>query len=284
MAKMSIIYKSIVMGLFFCITFQSCTENKFIVKGEISSIQADTTAYLIKGNAKSPTCNVIIDYMYLHPSADNDSLSHSINRILQRITFGSNYTKNSPLEAVTSVKKDLVTQYRNKLSEFYTADLKEGMHEDELPSWYNHEYNIASELKLVRDSIYNFSVTNYEYTGGAHPNTTIQWVNINANTGKELKKSDVFIEGSDKKIIQLITDHLIAEANKKLETDTITSIDGLRENGILLNVDLYVPDFFLITEEGISFLFNRYEIAPYVVGDFQLNIPYAEIENLMKIK
>lgn len=271
---------SILSGLI----LQGCTQTNVAARGEISSLQADTTIALKVGSENSPTCHVTVDYMYLQPSAEKDSLSKQINQTLQRVTFGTDYIKLSPSEAILQLQQQYATTYRKELLSYYEADVKSGMGKEDLPPWYNHEYSISSELTLSRDSIYNYSVTNYQFTGGAHPNTFSNWTNINAHTGKELKKSDVFTEGSDKQIIQLIGRHLLADVNKRLETDTITSLQGLWDNGILLNIDLYVPDNFLITDEGVKFLYNRYDIAPYVMGDFQLNIPYAEIENLMKIK
>lgn len=266
------------------IFLQGCSEPTIIAKGEISSLQADTTVFLGSNTNESPSCNIVIDFMYLKPSSSRDSLSQRINRTLQRITFGTDYENTTPENTLQKLKENYITSYRKDLLPYYEADLKNGMSQEELPPWYNYHYNITSELTIARDSIYNYAVTNYQFTGGAHPNTYASWINLNANTGKELKKSDVFTENSDKEIIQLIGKHLLAEVNNRLETDSIKSLEELQDNGILLNVDLYVPENFLVTDEGIKFLYNRYDIAPYAVGDFQLTIPYAEIENLMKIK
>ena len=86
----------------------------------------------------------------------------------------------------------------------------------------------------------------------AHPNTWAQWVNIDAANGKKLDKSEVFAKGAEEDICRLILDKLLAEANKKLETDTLTCVEGLQAVGILLDTDLYVPDNFLL--ENVWFL------------------------------
>lgn len=275
---------TILLSAIIGISLFGCTKSTNVEKGAITSLQADTTVALQVGSEDSPNCHITIDYMYLHPSSNTDSLSQQINQTLQRITFGTDFIKVSPEDALSQVQSELISTYRKNLLSFYKADLKSGIKKEEMPPWYNHEYSITSELSLARDSIYNYAVTNYQFTGGAHPSTFTNWTNINANTGKELKKTDVFTEGSDEKIIELITNHLLTDINNRLKTDTITSLQGLRDNGMLLNIDLYVPDNFLVTDEGVKFLYNRYEIAPYAMGDFQMNIPYAEIENLMKIK
>lgn len=283
MITKSLLQTTFVCGALSCTLLQGCSDKKIMPKGEISSIQADTTVFLKPGNKQSPSCHVAIDFSYIRPGSEQDSLSMQINHQLQRIAFGTNFMKREPEEAIKAVKSYYSSTYVKELESLYDADLKNGAKFDQLPSWYNFEYDISSEIKTSRDSILNYSVTHYENTGGAHPNTYITWANINSHTGKVLTRSDVFTKGSDKKTIELITKYLLKEVNRRLETDTIKTLQGLQDNGMLLNVDLYVPENFLITEEGVTFLYNRYDIAPYVMGDFQLSIPYAEIEKLMKM-
>ena len=66
--------------------------------------------------------------------------------------------------------------------------------------------------------------------------------------------------------------------NRKLETDTLTCLEGLNEVGVLLDTDLYIPDNFLLGKKGVTFLYNTYDIAPYYMGRFELTVPYKEID------
>lgn len=67
-----------------------------------------------------------------------------------------------------------------------------------------------------------------------------------------------------------------------METDTITSVEGLQSVGILLDTDIYIPENFLLDKNGVTFYYNRYEIAPYAAGDFSLTVPYDEISAYLK--
>ena len=91
----------------------------------------------------------------------------------------------------------------------------------------------------------------------------------------------MFAKGSERDICGLILDKLLAESNKKLDTDTLTCIEGLQSVGILLDTDLYVPDNFLLEKEGVTFLYNTYDIAPYYMGRFQLTVTYEEINTYL---
>lgn len=44
---------------------------------------------------------------------------------------------------------------------------------------------------------------------------------------------------------------------------------------------MYVPDNFLLEKNEASFLYNKYDIAPYAMGTIVLSLPYAEIEKYM---
>ena len=38
---------------------------------------------------------------------------------------------------------------------------------------------------------------------------------------------------------------------------------------------------FVITKEGVKFLFDRYELAPYVNGDFNVTLLFSEIDDVL---
>lgn len=265
-----------------CFLLFGCTESKQADdKAEIASIQADTVIRLKVEDANSPICKIHLDFMYLKPYSEKDSLSIKVNAILQHI-FSNERIQNAAISNfIDSIKKDYIASYRKDLLKYYEADLHNKEVEN-IPAWYNYEYDITSELSMGRDNIWNYTVTSFQNTGGAHPNTWLKWINIEATTGKVLTKNDVFVPGSEKAICDLILKYLLIESNRRLESvQRLQTLDDLYEAGILLDGDLYVPDNFLLTSDGVTFLYNRYEIAPYSMGDFQLNIPYAEIETYL---
>lgn len=284
MKKRTILNAALACGAVACLSIQSCQNTETAKPAKVSSIQADTLVALKAGEEASPKCKVSIDYMYLEAGDEKDSISAIINSKIQSIAFGDAYGKMTPKEAIPAVVGKYTKDYRDKLTKFYEADIHNGVKPEDIPAWYNYEYEITSELSLNNDSIWNFSVSTFTDTGGAHPNTTIKWANLLAKSGKVLTKNVVFRKDKEKEIIDLILKHLIDEVNQRLETDTITSLEGLKQNGALLDVELYIPDNFLLLEDRISFLYNRYDIAPYSMGEFIIDVPYAEIETMLNRK
>lgn len=269
-------------GMAVCFLLPGCVKKKQLVGStEITSVQADTVIKLKPEAANSPTCKIHLDFMYLKPYSEQDSLTYAINSTLQGAFSDERFKKLPASQFIESIRQNYISSYRDDLLNYYEADLHNKNIED-IPAWYNYEYDITSELCMGRDSIWNYAITSYQNTGGAHPNTWTKWINIEAPTGKVLAKNTVFLPGSEGAICDLILKYLLIEANKRLAgSEELKTLDDLHEAGILLDGDLYVPDNFLLASDGIIFLFNRYEIAPYSMGDFQLNIPYAEIETYL---
>ena len=262
---------AIILSPFVCFLSPGCIEkNQVVEEASIASLQADTTVSLNTAVESSPNCKIHLDFMYLKCS-DKDSVSQSVNQTLQSIFFNEQLSLLSPEIFVDSVMHTYISKYKNDVEKYYQADIKNGVDAKDIPQWYNYEFDITSELaKGKNNQFWNYTVSTFQNTGGAHPNTWGKWVNINASNGKALTKEDIFLPGTDKDICNLILKQLIQEANKRLETDTISSMEGLQSAGVLLDTDLYIPD-------------NRYDIAPYSMGDFQLTVPYAEIETYLKL-
>lgn len=278
------IFPSILLcGALSTMVLPGCIGNRSAEGSRISvdSIPTDTTVLLDASNPESPQCQIKINFTYLKSAEANDSLTDVINKVLEEAFSSAHAGAASPETFVSSIKESLVNDYLRDVQAPYQTDVKNGMKSDEIPNWYNYEYEITSTLTEGKDSIWNYAVTTYENTGGAHPNTWSHWVNVDATSGKSLSKKDVFVRGTDEKICQLILPQLLAEANRKLNTDTLTCVAGLQEVGMLLETDLYVPDNFLLGKDGVTFLYNRYDIAPYYMGAFELTVPYQEISTYL---
>lgn len=180
------LFPSVVCGLFSTMMLPGCIGNGTAGGNEVSVdfIPMDTTVYLDEANTESPKCQIKINFKYLKSANKNDSLTQVINQVLEDAFSSAHAGAASPQAFVSSIKESLAGDYLKDVQGSYQTDLKNGMKPDEIPNWYNYEYEINSELQEGKDSIWNYAVTTFQYTGGAHPNTWAQWVNIDAANGK----------------------------------------------------------------------------------------------------
>ncbi|MBE2255533.1 MAG: DUF3298 domain-containing protein [Ignavibacteria bacterium] len=130
-----------------------------------------------------------------------------------------------------------------------------------------------ARIEFQNSNIAVFSLYNFNFLGGAHPNTVTNFMNFDMKTGKVLSLNDIFKPGFESKINQI----LVSEFRKKnnLKPNAPLTDGGLFENSLTYNNN------FAFTKEGFMFYYNNYEIAPYVMGPQVFVIPYSEISDLM---
>lgn len=118
-----------------------------------------------------------------------------------------------------------------------------------------------------------YSVDYYIFTGGAHPNGYTRFFNFRPSTGEIIYTDDVFRKGFERKLNKLLE-------KKFREEFELPASAPLSE--MLFEDKIEYNNNFTFGDNGITFLFNRYEIAPYVFGEIVLEIPYNEINDILK--
>ena len=127
----------------------------------------------------------------------------------------------------------------------------------------------------------NVKATFFEYSGGAHPNEWGKWMNFSKTSGALLTYNDIFMTSSEKVISKMLLDKLIEYISDKYKDEKVNGINDLNNLGILNESDMYISDNFLVGKDEVSFLYNKYDIAPYSVGSIILSLPYSEVKDYM---
>jgi hypothetical protein len=113
------------------------------------------------------------------------------------------------------------------------------------------------------------------YTGGANSNTTITLTNFDLNNGKVIALEDI-VEAEN--LSQLTK---IGESIFKRTNDISNSY---KDKGYWFENDVFqLNDNFIISDSGIVFIYNLYEIAPRSTGITSLFIPKEELTNIIKV-
>ena len=117
----------------------------------------------------------------------------------------------------------------------------------------------SDDIAYNKNDILSYTVNFENYTGGAHGAHSFTNHVIDMKTGNLIKEDDIFIEGFQEDLAQILIDRIAkqntVENPKELENIGFFSIDEIFPNGN-----------FLIDDNGITYTFNEYEIAAYVVG------------------
>lgn len=280
--KKNILY-ALILSTAGCFVLPGCQQRgaKGFLSPQVYTASIDTVIRL-QEESETPSCKINLDFSYLQSDWKNDSTPVQTNATIQRYIFGEAYAGLPPEDVLPTLAEEYARNYQSDVKGLFEADLHHGMAPDDIPAWYNYEFQLSTEMKKGRKGVWNYTATFFQYTGGAHPNTQVTCLNLDPQSGQILDKDDVFNIQDSASICKLIMSELIKETNRRMGTDTITSLDGLQETGILLDTYLYIPANFLLEEDGVTFYYNHYEIAPYSAGSFRLKVGYDDIQTYMK--
>lgn len=114
--------------------------------------------------------------------------------------------------------------------------------------------------------IIHLQTNQYTYTGGAHGSTQILTRTFNAATGRRVNFLDYVKKPQD--MLGIIHDQLTA--------DSVYLFTPVAE--------VPMPQNFLINAQGVTALYNQYEIAPYSSGIIEVPMPYTQLENILDIE
>ncbi|MCR5003741.1 MAG: DUF3298 and DUF4163 domain-containing protein [Bacteroidales bacterium] len=169
----------------------------------------------------------------------------------------------SPREAMKiaadSLRKDYLLTAEDLLATGF-------LHENML-AW-NYEVN-ASQLRVVGNVLSYFAYVS-SYSGGAHGIYYDLYLNLDATTGHPITLSDVFIDPSSEELKASIT----AKAARDERTFEDLSLTG--------NAAVEPSSQFELTNDGIIFIYEPYEIGSYAAGVIDLKFSYYELQNLLK--
>ena len=166
------------------------------------------------------------------------------------------------------MKKKMFTDYIEENKDATDAEVKESA----------TAYSIDESDKLLimfqTSRLVTLAFDNYAYTGGAH-----------GNYGSEFKVLDL----TNNKVLELhdiLTDDGIATLQPKLEVSfrkqfNLRAGDSLTEGGLFEN-KIEPNDNICVTGSGLEFVYNPYEIGPYVMGEIDIFIPFTELTQYLK--
>jgi len=142
---------------------------------------------------------------------------------------------------------------RDKISNGYTSN-------------FSYSQNWTFEIIYQSQTEISFKLLKYEYTGGAHGNTSVKNFNIDLKNMREYKFTDKFKPLNVEKVLEYCTNYCL--------TNNIPIFDNEIEQ---------TPELFNIwnfTNEGLLLTFPQYSIAPYSSGIIEIHIPNKDLKML----
>lgn len=112
------------------------------------------------------------------------------------------------------------------------------------------------------------------YAGGAHGSVYLTYDLIDRESGKALKLKDIV---ADLKGFTKIAEKYFRKTNE------IDPSQSLEDAGYWFEDGFYCSENFYFEGEKMVFIYNQYEVAPYVMGMPGIEIPLKEIKSYLRI-
>ncbi len=264
--------KKIAVCLLAILSLAACQKKQTV---ETEQLTAEETIYLDAPSSDSLYMHFEIEYpIALENATALQPIQHDITTHL----FGERYTALPIREAMQSAIELYKTEYirNNKMLADELAMQDEDMTDEELAAG-NYSYSeveiLTGRVMHVQDDILSYGMEQYVYTGGAHGVSNRYFYNYDLRTGELISEEDIFIEGYEEKLADILRHNLVAQ---NPETQVI---DDLYQTEY--DVDKIVPNNnFYYTEDGIIYVFNPYEIAPYAYGETEIMVSNKDLEGI----
>lgn len=225
---------------------------------------ADT---LFKGDNRSlDECKSMVDIDIEYPT-ENTFLGRSIREWIdsELFIYSQSILDSIPNEPSVYVREDIDGE---KVVYFYGNEILKNLphSQDSLESYSTFTLRIKTIYETEKLVTYQVDKDLY-FAGGAH--------GVNSIYGITFRKSDGKI--FDKHIVMTIPQTVLKRELKNYFGQTEENIED-----ILFSPYIEMPErepFF--TKEGLMFIYQQYEIAPYVYGHPQFVLPYSEVEKYL---
>lgn len=225
--------------------------------------------YYLKSNRKldsklssSPTTEIELTLLfpdkYMVPG-----VSDSVKRIITKSFFGPGFSAVEPNKMMDDFKKENWDNYLKQNEEWH----KQGVS-------FSWEQMISMSVAFNSNYLLCLEYLKYAFTGGAHGMTNISYDIVYLETGQLLTYTDIFKENTDDSLSVLLTNQL--RKDYQVPEDVSLSKAGFFVDTVNPNRNIYV------TGNGIGFLFNSYEIAPYATGATNVFLEFSQIIDLLR--
>lgn len=188
----------------------------------------------------------------------------------KKIIVEAEYPQISGVEAADDFNRTVETEVKKRINRFKNEL------EDPLPEEMDRGIDIRFETSLVDSEIVSIILWDSENAGGAHPNTTSFVINYDLKAMREISLSEVFKAGSP--FLKKIASYCKADLKKQLEK--LDAGTDFLNDGTAPVKENYTS--WVITEKGIKFTFDAYQVAAYVFGPQEVVVPYAELSDLLE--
>ncbi|WP_316765657.1 DUF3298 and DUF4163 domain-containing protein [Pedobacter frigiditerrae] len=241
----------------------ACRNDKGKTETSETSIDSLTYGYdsvkvysknIVKIDSITDTAKAVIQY----PIFKNEEL----NKYIQRQVLNYFSEEDKAVIAYQDIAKSFITGYDS----FYHEN------KDTQQVWF-----LNIDVHVIHQTA-NYIALEYihsDYSGGAHPNTNFSFINFNPKTNQPLTLDSLIDKGNKAKLTS------VAEGIFRKD-EKLSSTEPLAGKYFFSDGKFTLPDNFYVSNKGLVFFYNPYEIKAYAFGTTEITIPFTVLKEIAK--
>lgn len=218
------------------------------------SVKVSSTNIVTNGAKETDTTKAVIQY----PVFKNEEL----NKYIQRQILNYFSEEDKSVIAYQDIAKSFITGYDS----FYHEN------KDTQQVWF---LNIDVHVLHQTANYIALEYVHSDYSGGAHPNTNFSFINYNPKTNQPLTLDSLIDKGNKAKLTS-VAEGIFRKDEKLSPTEPLAGKYFFSDGKFTL------PDNFYVSNKGLVFFYNPYEIKAYAFGTTEITIPFAALKEIAK--
>lgn len=144
---------------------------------------------------------------------------------------------------------------------------------------YNLAWKLERRVELIHETsnLVTLHFHEFSYTGGAHPVQVDQFRSFYKPDGTMLTIGDLTAGRREFEILRDLAEEQFRYTYQLLENDDLADA-GFH----FLDGEFHLTENFAFTRYGLLFYFNAYEVAPYSTGPIAIELPYEDLDYLVR--
>lgn len=174
------------------------------------------------------------------------------------------YTKDDTLNSHIMTRLELYMKDIKYQASSYKSEVQKG----------KYKLDISFEVSKGNNGIISYVFTVVQDIKYMHPNEYIFVINYDSNTSKIVTQED--IEKMFPNLYYNLSEYTYTELLKNEEIKNMGALDML-EDGTKANKYNFMDIAF--DKDNMVVMFEKYQVAPYVLGTFEVEVPITYLEN-----
>lgn len=217
------------------------------------------------------TTAIVLKYVTEEKLADNGALLGTVSYQIPSVYMAD-------LANASLIYEDLLARIEARKVQSKEVFALANEHYSPDDPWQPYYYECLYTPARMDSAVISLSGKSSSYSGGVHPNHWLHSVTYDAATGKVLALADVLKNAGN--LDWLCT--YVLDALSNLGEDYFLFDDYVQVVKARFTPDGAGYGSWYFSGTGLALYFSTYEIAPYAAGDIVIEVPYAELNDIVK--